>query len=275
MKKNFDYKKSLEIQKEMFDFSKTSPKSGSWWWWFLLLFFNNPKNEQKPRQLMILWSTKKDKEIECNDLKIVLDHDMELESKGKKIDGAVAAWYFDGSKMRHNFLLKQTPLLFSENGIKTENVKTEFCRTENGLANFYKTKNSFKLDIGESMKFNLSLKEKNIFTIPAFSGKKILGLNYELLRMNKLSLTGIVNGHRVKGHSYFQKVFLNGPALPWYWGIFYFKGGTILKYFKIHLGKTLVDIPVKKDINFYHKGNLYTFENMKVTKNIENDTGSW
>ena len=59
----FDLKKALKIQNELFDVSHTKPRRGTWWWWFFLFIFNNPKNPEKPRQLMILWSTKKDKEI--------------------------------------------------------------------------------------------------------------------------------------------------------------------------------------------------------------------
>ncbi len=261
MIERFDSKRSLEIQKEMFDFSKTSPRKGSWWWWFLVLIFNNPENESRPRQLMILWSTKKDKEIECNDLKIVLDHNMKKESKGKMLDGAVASWYYDGKKMWHNFLLEQTPLIFSRNGVKTEPTSTDFHRTRKG----------FELNIGKDINFKLFLKDKNIFTMPAYDSKEILGLNYEILRINKLDLTGFVHGGKVYGHAYIQKVFLNSPAIPWYWGIFYFKNGSMLKYFKPHLGKIFGEIPIKKDIQFYHNGELHKIHNIKIKKTIENE----
>ena len=261
MTKKFNSKRSLEIQKEMFDFSRTSPRKGSWWWWFLILIFNNPKNESNPRQLMILWSTKKDKEIECNDLRFTLDHSIVEESKGKRVDGAVTSWYYDGKKMWHNFLLKQTPLLFSKEGIKTENIETEF----------YRTKKGFKLNIKNKIKFDLYIKEKNIFTMPTHDSKKLFGFNYELLRMNRLDLNGVINGEKVKGSAYLQRVFLNAPAMPWYWGVFYFKNNVMLTYLKINSGKTLGEIPLKKDIQFYYKGKFHKIKNMKVKKKIEKE----
>ena len=256
MNADFDLKKALKIQNEMFDVSNARPRRGTWWWWFFLFIFNNPKNSEKPRQLMILWSTKKDKEIECNDLNIVLNHDLEEHSSGKIRDGAVASWYYDGKKMRHNFLLNQTPLIFLENGLKTENPGTEFS-VKNG---------KLTVKIGKDIRFNMNLKEKNQFTMPLHDNKKTLGFNYELLRMNKLNLTGTVDGKKINGAAYFQRVFLNAPALPWYWGIFHFKKGSSLTYFKIHMGKAIGEFPLKKDIQFYHKGKLHRIFDIKVRR---------
>ena len=205
---------------------------------------------------MILWSTKKDKEIECNDLKIVLNHNLEKRSGGKIRDGAVASWYFDGKKMHHNFLLSQTPLLFSRDALRTENPDT-------GI--FVKGR-KITVRIRKNIKFDLDLKEKNPFTMPTHDKKRMLGFNYELLRMNKLNLSGVVDGKRVNGSAYFQRVFLNAPALPWYWGIFYFKNGAALTYFKIHMGKYLGKIPIKKDIAFFYRGKLYRISDIKVRR---------
>src|SRR3989344_2178070 len=196
MKNVFNLKKATKIQNKIFDFSNTKPRSGTWWWWFFLFFFNNPKNPEKPRQLMILWSTKRDREISCNDLNIILDHNLEKKSRGKIIDGAVAAWYFDGEKMHHNFLLDQTPLLFSKTSLSTKAPNTEFFTKDGKIT----------VKIGKDMKFLLRLKEKNQFTMPTHDSKKMLGFNYEMLRMNNLDLSGVVNGKRVKGSSYFQRV---------------------------------------------------------------------
>ncbi len=259
MERSFDLKKALKIQGKMFDVSGTKPRSGTWWWWFFLFFFNNPDNPEKPRQLMILWSTKRDKEIECNDLNIVLDHELEKQSSGKIRDGAVAAWYFDGAKMHHNFLLNQTPLFFLNEKLLTENPDTEFSVKKGKL----------DVKIGKDFRFNMELKEKNQFTMPTHDSKKMLGFNYELLRMNKLNLSGVVNGKKVNGSAYFQRVFLNAPALPWYWGVSYFKKGAALTYFKIHAGKSTGEIPIKKDIQFYYKGRFYRINKIKVKRREE------
>ena len=42
-------------------------KNLSWWWWWWIFFIKNPKNPARPRQLMILWSTKNCERIIVND----------------------------------------------------------------------------------------------------------------------------------------------------------------------------------------------------------------
>jgi len=254
MKNVFNLKKATKIQNKIFDFSNTKPRSGTWWWWFFLFFFNNPKNPEKPRQLMILWSTKRDREISCNDLNIILNHDLEKKSRGKIIDGAVAAWYFDGEKMHHNFVLEQTPLIFSKNSLRAAKSAIEVKGKK------------ITVVVNKGIKFDLRLKEKNSFTMPTHDSKKMLGFNYELLRMNKLDLTGVVDGKKASGSSYFQRVFLNAPALPWYWGVFHFKKGTALTYFKIHSGRATGEIPLKRDVQFFYKGTLHRINKIKVRR---------
>ena len=96
----------LDFGQKVFDIKNEPMPRGAWWWWFWIFFFNNPKNPKKPQQLMILWSTKNVKKLECNNLKIKLNH---LQDKNN-LNGAVAAWYFDGEIMHHEFLLEQCDL---------------------------------------------------------------------------------------------------------------------------------------------------------------------
>ena len=88
--------------------------------------------------------------------------------------------------------------------------------------------------------------------------------------MNKLNLTGTVNGEKTNGFAYFQRVFLNAPALPWYWGIFHFKKSAALTYFKIHMGRITGELPLKKDIEFYFKGKIHRIFDIKI-KRIERE----
>ncbi len=253
----FSSEKSNRIQDSIFKVQGKKFSRGSWWWWFWLFFFND---SEKPRQLMILWSTKKDRELECNDLKIRLNHKLAERSSRKIMDGAVAAWYFDGKKMHHNFLLEQVPLVFSENSLATGS----------GHAEFAKNKNGYSVKIGKNIAFEISLREKNLFTMPTHDSKKIFGFNYELLRMNKLDLKGTVNGKKIKGSAYFQRVFLDAPAMPWYWGVFHFKKGAVLSYFKPHIGKYFGEVSIKKDIAFFYKGKLHKMKNLKIKKKLKN-----
>lgn len=116
------------MEQKVFDIKDDPMPKGAWWWWFWLFFIDNPKNPKKPRQLMILWSTKNEKTINCNNLEVKFSHTGDR----SRLDGIVAAWYFDGKKMHHNYLLEQCTLNISQNQITTESkTPTSFATTKN------------------------------------------------------------------------------------------------------------------------------------------------
>ena len=66
------------------------------------------------------------------------------------------------------------------------------------------------------------------------------GFNYQLIRLNKLDLTGKVDGKNVKGTAYFQRVLLNSPAIPWYWGVYHFEKGAKRDLFVLYNTKDII-----------------------------------
>lgn len=242
--------KSVDIEKKVFDIKNEPMPRGAWWWWFWLFFFNNPKNPEKPRQLMILWSTKNVRKIDCNNLKIKLRHSQDRNN----LDGAVAAWYFDGEKMNHNFLLEQCNIKITDKELISES-KTPTSFSIN------RTTNTIK--IGKDFEFVAKSGNRNNFTMPTHHVNNYLGdLGYSIIRLNRLSLTGRVKKTPIHGTAYFQRVFVTAPAIPWYWGIFHFENGGILTYFNPHvLGKS-----IRKDISFFDGKKIHKFKDVKVEK---------
>lgn len=243
----------IDFEKKVFDIKDEPMPKGAWWWWFWLFFFNNPKNPEKPRQLMILWSTKNEKEIDCNNLKIKLNHPIDR----SKLDGAVAAWYFDGEKMHHNFLLEQCNIRISPKGLSTSStVPTSFSLN--------KTKNIIK--IGKGIEFIAQTSNKHDFIKPTFNFNTFVGnKGYSTLRLNHLVLKGKVRGRPVKGSAYFQRIFVNAPLPSWYWGIFHFENGEVLTYFNPHLLRR----SVKKDIKFFDGKRVHAFKDIFIKKSAE------
>ncbi len=238
-----------DFNKRVFNIADEPMPRGSWWWWFWLFFFNNPKDPSKPRQLMILWSTKNVKKIKCNDLDIVLPP----QGNREKLDGAVAAWYFDGEKMHHDFLLETCKIKISEPELSTNSgTKTSFSINEK----------TSTVKIKDNLIFvSKFLEEKH--ALPSFSSNTYFGdFGYNIIRGNRFSLKGEINGEPISGTSYFQRVFVTAPSPSWYWGIFHFEKGGILSYFRPYvLGKA-----VKKHIYLFDGKNTHEFQNIKVKR---------
>lgn len=243
-------KNSVNFEKKVFDVENEPRPRGAWWWWFWLFFFNNPLNPKKPRQLMILWSTKNVKEIECNRLKIRLNHNNDR----KNLDGAVAVWYYDGKRMNHNFVLEQCNLKLSGKELSSDS----------------KTPTSFSIDndrstvkIGDDFNFVAEGNKGHKFLMPTYHSNNYLGnMGYSIMKVNRLSLIGRIKNEPIKGSAYFQRVFVTAPSVPWYWGMFHFENGGILTYFNPHiLGKS-----IKKDISFFDGRSMHKFDKIKVRR---------
>ncbi|MBN2517220.1 MAG: hypothetical protein JXB14_00080 [Candidatus Altiarchaeota archaeon] len=238
------------LGQKVFDIRDEPMPRGAWWWWFWLFFFDNPANPPKPRQLMILWSVKNTKKIECNGLRMRLEKIRDR----SVMDGAVAAWYFDGAQMHHNFLLEQCDISVSETQVASSSkVPTSFSADKN--------KNTVR--IGDDFDFVARMSKAHKFMTPNYCSHNYIGnLGYSILKANRLDLTGKVRGETIKGTAYFQRVFVNAPAVPWYWGLFHFGNGGVLSYFNPHFfGKA-----VKKDISFFDGKKLHEFHDIRVKR---------
>jgi len=234
----------------MFNLDDEPFPSGAWWWWFWLFFFDNPKDPSKPRQLMILWSTKNCKRIRCNSLNIKLD----LPIDKKSMDGAVAAWYFDGEKMHHDFLLEQCDIKVSKDGISTDS-KTPTSFTMRDFIS--------RVRIGDRFDFVAEPKGADDFLRPNYHANNFVGSKgYAITKINRLDLKGIVDGRKTGGTAYFQRVFVSAPAIPWYWGVFHFANGATLTYTnQLVFGKS-----IKKNITLFDGSEVMEIDDIKVTR---------
>lgn len=238
------------LEQRVFDIADEPMPKGAWWWWFWLFFFDNPKDPRKPRQLMILWSSKNVKRIRCNELELEFDT-----GRGRGcLDGAVAAWYFDGERMRHDFLLEQCDLRFSDSELRAGSSPPTSFSVDG-------TRNTVR--IGDDFEFVAEAGGKHGFVMPQYHSNSYIGkLGYKILRLNHLDLSGTVGGEPIKGSAYFQRVFVNAPAIPWYWGVFHFENGGILTYFNPRvLGKS-----VKRDIALYDGSGMHEFDDIRVER---------
>ena len=244
----------VDFHKKVFDVTSDIMPHGAWWWWFWLFFIDNPQNPKKPRQIMILWSTKNVKKTKINHLWAHFNH-----PKPKTHLDVVAAWYFDGEKMNHNYLLEQCDINVGDDGLASNSQKnTEFMA--------YDTHSD--INIGEDIHFSVEHPKGNEFIKSSYDCDNFLSNHgYSLLRLNHGKLTGKLFGEEVTGTAYFQRVFVNTPVvLPWFWGIFHFENGGVLTYFNPHfMGKS-----IRKDVSFFDGTNFHKFKDITV-KRVEGE----
>jgi len=238
-----------DFEQRVFDISQESMRYGAWLWWFWLFFFDNPGNPGRPRQLMILWSKKNVKTITCN------GRSFDFRDTGKIIDeGIVAAWYFDGETMHHNLLLEKCPFTIGGGMLSSDSATpTRFSVDGKGS----------NVRIGDRFNFDLVGRSAHGFNRPTYFRDKLVGdMGYSLLRHNRLELDGVADGARVKGSAYFQRVFVNSPVPPWYWGVFHFQNGGVLTYHKPHI----LGMGLRGDIYFFDGEEMHVFTDMDVSR---------
>lgn len=246
----------VAFEEKLFDIKDEPIPEGAWWWWFWLFFFDNPQNPKKPRQLMILWSTKNVDEIDCNDLHIKLKRPLDKTC----LDGAAAAWYYDGETMHHNFVLEQCELTITPKGL-TAKGKTPSSFSVEGTTNTVR--------VGEAMEFVAEGRGTHDFTLPSHSEDTYAaGKGYSILKLNHLDLTGKVDGEKITGSAYFQRVFVNAPVPQWYWGVIHFEAGAVLTYFN----PRLFGLNLNKEVSFFDGKKLHRFFDIRVTRAGESET---
>ncbi len=279
---NVKKSKEKKITEKIWEIDLKDKRAGTWWWWFWVFFIENKNNKGLPQQLMILWSTKNEKEINCNDRLLKINTEINVHKNKSFFDGTAAAWFFDGKKMHENFILEQGEITLTKK-------PASLISNSKNKTSFYEEKDKFIVKINKEdnkFVFNLKLEDNNKFVAPIIKKSSYFrgAFGHEVLRIPRLSFTGAIKNkekkQNINGTAYFQKVIVNAPVSPWYWGIFHFNKGSILSYFNPHIGTAVLkdnltkkllskgNISVKQTAYFFDKKTMkrYDFEKIKIKK---------
>ena len=66
-----------------------------------------------------------------------------------------------------------------------------------------------------------------------------LGMGYGISRLHGALCSGSIDGIEVNGSAYFQKVCVQAPSPPWFWGMLHFDDGSYIDWFLPHISPTL------------------------------------
>lgn len=256
-----------------------------WCWWFWLVFLDNPRAPERPRQLMVLWS-RKDADTYIHDT-LYRTGPVARTERADSFDGVVAGWYYDGERMDHGLALEPGRATVERGGAGPSSGRVSIEVPSGGEYAFSGDAGAWRLRVRNErrdMDLGIHLDSPTAFTRPLAGGKRFLGgrFMYSVVKLNRCRVDGSVDGEKVTGSAYFQRIGLNNPALPWFWGVVHLADGSVLKYFFPHLSTAVLRhdpkdrmpaherlwLPVKREMEFYHAptGTIHAFSRGTVAR---------
>ena len=234
-----------------------------WWWWLVML--EDEGGNPAGKQLMVLWSTKDNPIVEVNGVKWQpvgrpgIDED-----GGIAIEGMVAAWWYDGKEMHEPLIMKECKMVSLDDkhplwptkgsgegsgaviplvdddlslGLTEGNKKFWLNLTSDEAAQKNGAPKSIKAELtpwwGPPSKLTY---KNNVF---------LSNMGYDILRIQGTKASIVIDGKEFEGTGYFQKVSVQAPTLPWFWGMLHFDDGSYLDWFMPHLSFSCLNLDDK------------------------------
>ena len=226
-----------------------------WWWWLVML--DDEDGQPSGKQLMVLWSTKTNELVHVNGTPWK-PHGRPSDTLdgAYNIDGMVCAWWFDGTKM-HEPLLKEICAMTIVDDTSSVWPKSGGMGQGGGAVipqlpfdcsmGLESDLSSFWIHLEptlESMKgvpFSLQCTPLNQTVSHArhLQADYAKNMGYDILRIHGTKVEGTIGTSDVRGTAYFQKVCVQAPSPPWYWGVLHFSDGSYLDWFIPHVSLTM------------------------------------
>lgn len=230
-----------------------------WWWWLLML--DDENGNPSGKQLMVLWSTK--------DNPKVLVSGTEWTPKGRpgfdghggiSLDGMVCAWWFDGNRMFEPYIKKKCRMIVVDDDHPAWPEKSSHSGAGGGavipltdedmsmglksdLSEFWLNLHSDEFSKHETvpskMEFSLTPWNEAMSTARHATATYAMEMGYDILRLHGCKVTGNLDDKAISGTAYFQKVCVQAPSVPWYWGMLHLSDGSYIDWFLPHLSLTI------------------------------------
>ena len=175
------------------------------------------------------------------------------EHGGHVIPGMVCAWWYDGKRMFEPLVIREcrmavvddkhplwpgrgagegagalVPILDEDFslGMRPGNESIWLCLTSDAEARAKGSPTSFEAELEPWWGPPSTLTYKN--------NLYGLGMGYDILRLQGTKLKLKVDDEEFEGTAYFQKVSVQAPSFPWYWGMLHFDDGSYIDWFMPH-----------------------------------------
>lgn len=213
-------------------------KNRTWWWWWLIFFLKNRENLDRPKQLMILWGTRNTDYVEVSDDPWRNRFDIQREGNHLTFYGMCSSWFYDGSQMMEP--------LFADQGTMTSDWNEEegaLVLKNGNTYSFAKKGDDYTISIerpGLDVEMKVSPWTPFLSRIVPTGKTYLANLGYQMHKIRGSRASGriVIDGTETEeeGTAYFQKVRINSPTSPWYWGVFHTESGCYVDYFMPHIG---------------------------------------
>ncbi|TLZ51439.1 MAG: hypothetical protein E6K18_04980 [Methanobacteriota archaeon] len=210
----------------------------TWWWWWFIFFFRNPANPARTKQMVLLWGTRNCRRLVINGHR--WDHRQDdLARTDHAIDcaGMAAGWWYDGATMHDPLFVDDGPMHAEWNGGGR-------LALDNGNRYEFDAEKTTQRVMVQRPGLDIALELRpwtDYLSQIVPTGKRYLShLGYQMQKIRGVDVRGTIGlggkEEPVEGTAYFQKVRINSPTSPWYWGVFHARDGSYLDYFMPHLG---------------------------------------
>ena len=259
----------------------------TWWWWWFIFFFRNAADPARTKQMVLLWGTRNSRALVINNHAWRRRGEIRRTPASVDCDGMAAGWYYDGATMHD-------PLFVDDGPIHTERNGGGRLSLENGNAYTFdaaKTPNIVSVRRpGLNVELEVSPWTDYLSQVVPTGKKYLYHLGYRMHKVRGSRVRGTVRlgggEDSVEGTAYFQKVRINSPTSPWYWGVFHAPDGSYLDYFLPHLGPPALrrspahdsrfdwgELRLSRSFQFYEAatGEMHKIKGVRVTKRYVED----
>lgn len=229
------------------------------------MFIDDPEEPSKPRQFMILWSTKYTEDMKVNEKRWSQGKPPKRVGNKLTFNGMTAAWWFDGKKMYDPILLEQRDFQVSKQGkegelrpVQKQGDYSFHGNPDRYLVNLVDERNDFRFELTP---WNDYLQEHR-FKENSYTKK----YSYNISKIYGMKLQGEIGSEKVQGTGYFQRVNINSPVTPWYWALVHCETGSFIHAFNVYIGPQMFrskekprskldwgDIFLSRSLMFYHR----------------------
>ena len=226
----------------------------SWWWWWWMIVLPDAENPKRSRQLMVLWSTKDAPHVRVNEHDWKPEGRFHVDENGRHtLPGMVCAWWYDGEDMHEPYLMREARIAaldgqhpdwpgsgeFPGSGavVPVTDEDLSMGMADDGSHFWLRCKgDDSAIEGGAPKSFDMKITPWTKAASSAAYSNNVFGNNmgYDIIRLHACKCEGNIDGQTVQGSAYFQKVTVQAPSVPWFWGFLHFSDGTYLDWFIPH-----------------------------------------